>query len=443
MRLDFSGPPQSILNRLRSTIMNNFFARLNNRILSVLLLIFFLSAPYAAPQDREDLLETSRVIEKFVTSYRGLHFLEDVPRKIQSKTQIEQFLISRINETFSKEEIDGAEQLLKRLDLLPPDYDYFSSMVELMTEQIAGLYDHQEKFMALADWIPIAMQEPILAHELTHALQDQHYGLDNFLSADISNDDKALALASLVEGDASLVMFAYSLDPLGQEVTSIPDYVTFYQEQNALMEAMTPGFAASPLYIKETIMFPYSYGSEFLKDYIIQHGWMEVEKLYRNPPQTTEQVMHPKKFLPEPDLPRDTEILAKQFFGKADSKEKEIATNILGEFTTYLFLRQHLNEEQSRKAAEGWDGDLITLTEKPGEAPMENLRMTFCWDSIQEAEEFLEAFKSYLVNRFGPATLPTDNSRGEEILDRIMRENRISITPRDSIIFITLQFPSD
>ncbi|MFH1966236.1 MAG: hypothetical protein ABIJ42_11975, partial [Acidobacteriota bacterium] len=170
-------------------------------------------------QKKEELLKSTARIQEWVTGYRGLEFLRPVPNRIQTKQQTEQFLKERIDEEFSKEEIVKAERLLKRLGLLPPDYDYYASMVELMTEQLAGMYDHKEKFLALADWLPLEMQEPVLVHEMTHALQDQHYGLEKYLSSDITNDDKALALASLVEGDASLVMFAYSMIPQGQKVT--------------------------------------------------------------------------------------------------------------------------------------------------------------------------------------------------------------------------------
>ena len=73
------------------------------------------------------------------------------------------------------------------------------------------------------------------------------------------------------------------------------------------------------------------------------------------------------------------------------TEENEIASNILGEFTTYLLLREHLDEETARKGAAGWDGDLVTLTEEPGENSLETLRMTFCWDSESEAREFRES----------------------------------------------------
>ena len=164
-----------------------------NSLRSILRFAFILAALslYSVTETRaqteEELLESTAEIQNFVARYRGLDFLKPVSKRIQTKQQTEQFLKQRISEEFSEEEISKAERLLKRLDLLPADYDYYTSMVELMTEQLAGMYDHKEKFLAIADWLPLEMQKPVLAHELTHALQDQHYGLDNYLSPDVNN----------------------------------------------------------------------------------------------------------------------------------------------------------------------------------------------------------------------------------------------------------------
>lgn len=404
-----------------------------------LFLALLMPVPQGLAQTEKELLESTAEIEKFVTSFRGLDFLHPVPRKVQSKKQTERFLIERISEEFSEEEIDGAERLLKLLGLLPPDYDYYSSMVEMMTEQIAGMYDHQEKFLALADWIPLEMQEPILVHEMTHALQDQHYGLENFLSPDINNDDRALALASLIEGDASLVMFAYSMAPLGQAVTDIEDYVEFHEQQAVLMDSFLPLFSAAPSYIKRTIMFPYSYGSEFVKEYLLKFGWSEMEQLYQNPPSTTEQIIHPEKYFGIPELPRDAGKLAKRHFDRQESGESEIISNVLGEFTIYLMLRQHLDETASRQGADGWDGDMVTLKKISGEKSSEILQMTFCWDSEAEAHEFLEAYDQYLLKKYMNYDFST--SEKDASLSRIKKENRIDITSDGSTVFIIQSFP--
>ncbi len=390
-------------------------------------------------QTEEELLESTAEIQNFVTRYRGLDFLQPVSKRIQTKQQTEQFLKQRISEEFSKEEINRAERLLKRLDLLPADYNYYTSMLELMTEQLAGMYDHKGKFLAIADWLPLEMQKPVLAHELTHALQDQHYGLDNYLSPDVTNDDNALALSSLVEGDASLVMFAYSMLPMGEKVTDIPDYVAFMEQQSALMEAALPLYSSAPRYIKQNLMFSYSYGTEFVKNFLLVHSWDDLKILYKNPPQTTEQIMHPEKFFNGPDLPQDAQFLAEQHYGSHETNENEVTSNILGEFTTYLLLREHLDEVTARKGAEGWDGDLVTLTEKSGENSLEILRMTFCWDSEAEAIEFREAYEQYLLNRYATQA-PPDKDRGEALM-QVMTDNRITISSEGSTVFISASFP--
>jgi hypothetical protein len=390
-------------------------------------------------QTEEELLQSTAAIQEFVSAYRGLEFISPVPKKVQTKAETTKFLKLRISEEFSAEEINKAERLLKRLDLVPEDYDYYSSMVELMTEQLAGMYDHKDKFLAIADWIPVELQQPTLAHEMTHALQDQYYGLENYLSPDLENDDEALALASLVEGDATLVMFAYTMAPLGQRVTDIPDYVELLQQQFSFMEAASPSLASSPGYIKQTLMFSYSFGAEFVKEFLLRNSWNEVESLYKNPPRTTEQIMHPEKFFGEPDLPQDASSIASLHFGTLEPWENEVCSNILGEFTTYLLLREHLGEETARKGAEGWDGDLVTLKEDLQKNFRETLQMTFCWDSEPEALEFRRAYEQYLLNKYSSQAVPGETREGK--LLRVMTNNRITLSTQGSTVFITSRFP--
>ncbi len=403
-------------------------------------LLLFILIPSIQGQTEEELLQSTAAIQEFVSAYRGLEFISAVPKKVQTKEETEEFLEKRISEEFSAEEISKAERLLKRLGLVPEDYDYYSSMVELMTEQLAGMYDHKEKFLAIADWIPAELQQPTLAHEMTHALQDQYYGLENYLSPDLENDDEALALASLVEGDATLVMFAYTMAPMGQKVTDIPDYVELLRQQLSFMEASSPSLASSPSYIKETMMFSYSFGAEFVKEFLLKNSWNELESLYKNPPRTTEQIMHPEKFLDEPDHPQDADAIAHRHFGDPESWENEVCSNILGEFTTYLLLKEHLDEETARKGAEGWDGDLVTLKEDLHKNSRETLQMTFCWDSEAEALEFRRAYEQYLLNKY-PTPSPAPASGRDNLLRQVMAENGITITAENSAVFISTDFP--
>lgn len=383
----------------------------------------------------EELLRSAAEIQEFVSEFRGMPFLEPVEKKVQSRAQTQQFLVQRVAEEFTEEEIEGAESLLRRLGLLPDDYDYYSSTIDVLSEQISGIYDYQEEFLALAEWIPIELQKPILAHELTHALQDQHFGLENYLSPEVDNDDRALALSALVEGDASLVMFAYTLAPEGRSATDVPDYVELVKRQFAFIEATSPNLSASPRYIKETIMFAYSYGTEFVKKIVARDGWDGLEKVYLDPPSTTEQIMHPEKFLISRDLPGDAEEAARLRFGETKADDPSSITNVLGEFTLYLMLREQLDEETSRRGAEGWDGDYVVLHQS-GTGGHETLQMTLIWDSPAEAGEFVAVFDSYIAERFGGV--------GREVstinLDSIKKNNRIDLKSEGSVVYISISF---
>jgi len=396
------------------------------------------SADPALRENAEKLLLSAEEIGEFVSEYRGMPFLEPVEKKVQSRKETEQFLVTRVEEEFTREEIEGAETLLKRLGLLPGDYNYYSSTVDVLTEQISGMYDYKDGFLALAEWIPLELQKPILVHEMTHALQDQHFGLENYLSPEVDNDDRAMALSALVEGDASLVMFAYTLMPEGRSVTDVPDFIELVSRQFAFMEATSPKLSSSPRYIKETIMFAYSYGAEFVKDIVAVKGWEGLNEIYRDPPATTEQIMHPEKFILSRDLPQDAEEAARKQFGDFTGQEPSPVSNVLGEFTLFLMLREHLDEKTARRGAEGWDGDYVAL-HRPGPGKDEILQMTLIWDSEFEAEEFLSVFDSYLLQRFGESA---GKKRDTDIsLKSIKQKNSIDIKNEGTMVYISINFP--
>jgi hypothetical protein len=162
-----------------------------------------------------------------------------------------------------------------------------------------------------------------------------------------------------------------------------------------MVEAEYPTFARAPSYLKEMLLFPYTYGANFVQKFVQASGWKSLDLLYQNFPESSEQILHPEKALRQPDAPSEVPSLEPD-----GGKDLELSyENVLGEFGLYLYLRNHLGEEEAQTASEGWDGDHATIYLDA--AARETLTLNSVWDSGRDAEEFFEAVQKALSNSFG------------------------------------------
>jgi len=375
----------------------------------VLLVLLLASGPASARQtSAESLLSSADEVIREVAKIRQVAIPPEFRKGVRSKEEIRSYIVKRVAEEFPRKEIEAEERLLKKLRLIPSDLDYYPFMLDLLTEQIAGFYDPEDDTLYIADWIPPELQKPVLAHEIAHALQDRIFDLETVLSPVEGNDDETLARSALIEGEGLLVMLAYNLEPFGRKLTDLNDIAAMNRAQLPLMEQEYPTFARAPNYLKETLLFPYSYGADFLMSFLRNHPWKEVDGLYRAFPISTEQVLHPEKYFDTPDLPTPVE-----FPEGVPESNRVVFQNTLGEFSLSLVLQTYLGREQSEAAAAGWDGDRVRLTEDASGA--ETLELVTVWDTRADAEEFLDAAMDLLRLKYqftAPwADVARDNTR--------------------------------
>src|SRR5207302_8127344 len=146
---------------------------------------------------------------KETSESRQLSILRPVQSSTQSRAEIERTLIKNLDEEMTAAQAHASEVALRKLGMAPADFQYRALMIRLLTEQVAGYYDPKTQQFHLADWIDLDGQKPIMAHELTHALQDQHFNLRRFEHWPKGDSDAELSAHALIEGDASLVMQKY------------------------------------------------------------------------------------------------------------------------------------------------------------------------------------------------------------------------------------------
>ncbi|HUV12918.1 MAG TPA: hypothetical protein VMY18_04685 [Acidobacteriota bacterium] len=391
------------------------------RSFSLLTIALTVSVIFAS--DVSELLKSADEVLETVVEIRELKPREPIQKGIQSREEVRAYLVSRIQEEYPKDQIEVEERLLEKLGLIPPDLQLYEFMLELLTEQVAGYYDPDSKTFIIADWIPLEIQKPVMAHELTHALQDQYFDLKRFLTPVEGNDDTTLAHNALIEGEGFIIMLDYTLRPMGRSAADIPDLIELNRAQMPLMEAQFPIFGKAPDYLKETLIFPYAYGGAFIKRILEEGSWQDVDRVYSNLPESTEQILHPEKYLNSPDHPTevDTETLQK----KLSEDWEPVVENVLGEFSTYLLLKEYISDEQAQRASKGWDGDRVELWES--ERGNTALLLSTIWDGTADASEFFEAYSELVVKKY-PQAERSDRQDSSAPQTRVWRNPGVEVT---------------
>ncbi len=350
----------------------------------------------AVQTDTATLFKTADEVLAEVSKLRELDVKSPIAKGVKSRDEIRSYLAARVKEEYKPEELEIEGRVLKKLRLIPQDMDVYEFAMNLLTEQVAGYYDPKTKTFYIADWLSADAQKPIMAHELTHALQDQHFDVTPFIKRIRDNDDKMLARSSILEGEAVAVMIDYMLEPMGMDFLKLPDLKQFMNMAQSMNSQEFKIFSTAPAYFKETLIFPYTDGLSFMQAYRRAHSWADVAKVYADLPDSTEQIMHPEKYMADRDEP--TEVKPEQPKQLPGNGWKAIYKNVLGEFTTQLILKEFLDQAQAEKAAAGWDGDVVELLRN--DAGKEALTMRFVFDTEQDAQEFKDAYNALLAKKY-------------------------------------------
>jgi hypothetical protein len=366
----------------------------------------------AAARNAALVAATDEVLKE-TSELRQLSIIKPVQSSTQSREEIQRAIIKNLSEETSAADLHASEIILKKLGLAPADFNYREMMVRLLTEQVAGYYEPKTQQFHLADWIDVDGQRPVMAHELTHALQDQHFNLRRFEKWPKGDSDAELAAHSLIEGDATLAMVLYIANNPLRALTFLKSIGTMAGASEELNKA--------PRAVRESLLFPYQEGLNWTRELYRLGGWKEVSEAFNTLPQSTEQILHPAKYLAGeapvkvvlPDLApllnaaersqesgdgrRNSRTASSQRLSPAPvpglltPSWKRISSDVNGEFGLYLILDQYLKSPaESRRAAAGWGGDRFDLYENAtGEVVFVS---TSAWDTENDAREFFDAY---------------------------------------------------
>lgn len=335
---------------------------------------------------------------KQVSEIRGLKLLHPVKSGVKSRDEIKEMVIKNFNEESTPQELDADFKTLVAFGLVPKNFQYRSFLINLLTEQIAGFYDPKTKEFNLANWNPLSTQKTVMAHELTHALQDQHFDLKRFDKWPKEDGDREMAIHALIEGDATALMMDYLMKPMGGGVTKLPLSILTKMVTEMNSSGMKE-FDSAPNAIREALIFPYSYGLIFNSELLKDKGWDGVSKAYQKLPQSTEQIMHYGKYATN-EMPVKVELI--DLSKDLGTGWKRINRDVNGEFGYYLALAEYLEKSDARNAAAGWGGDQYAVYENQDKTQVVLTHLSV-WDSEDEAEEFFKAYLARTEKRYPQA----------------------------------------
>ncbi len=333
-------------------------------------------------------------IVKTLSGITGLEQKRAVPYGRMNKRQLHQFLAKRMKSSMKPDEVHADELSLKLFGLVPTDFDLKQSTLDLLTEQAAAFYDYQEKKLFLLDTSSFTEEEITLAHELSHALVDQHFDMSKFMEEGPTNDDENLAHSAVVEGQATWLMMAYQLKQSGAEPVPTPDMLKQVTEGSDSNNALYPVLSASPLYIQRSLLFPYVEGTLFFDAVYRKLGKESFAAVFKDPPVDSSQIIHPDRYFAhiaatKPALPA----------WKLDGSSKKVTEGDMGEFDYTILMTVFADKEKAAHLAPHLRGSQYRILEM-GKEKRPVLEYIAEWDTPEHAKEYLAVYKQVLQGKW-------------------------------------------
>ncbi len=370
-------------------------------------------------------------VAREVERIRGLEFKQPVVVEVIDDERVKAHLLDRLDRFQLRDTMRWTGEAYRLLGLLPPEMDLLEALLEALEEQAGGFYDPSNGTFYLLDDMPAAMAPVLTAHELTHALEDQHFDLDTRLRAVIHDDDRAFALSAVHEGSAMLLMNTYMIRAVAEGDLGAEEIQAISRAGLERVDAME----ALPQVLLRQLLGPYQLGASFLAggkipdprdDFPLDN----VNRAFKDGPLSSEQILHPEKFWdadkrddPRPvDLGRAGGALGRRWHKRADGVLGELSLGVMVGASTPWLLGA---DAWTTRASTGWGGDRWELWRR-GDAAV--VLLLTAWDTVSDAEEFAAALPekaSMQWQRSGRHLAIVAGAAGaktERLLDRMLRQ---------------------
>src|SRR5215831_5481027 len=375
------------------------------RFVGALFMAIFLSAPPAHGQtlttpppalsekaSAEFAAATDEVLQQ-MSQITGLKLRTPLKKTLRSREEIRAYVLRQMDDDKNPRERYADARAAEAFGLLPKNFDIDPFMVDLMTEQIAGLYDPKSQEFYIADWISMADQKIVMSHELTHALEDQYFRIEQWSKAVHDNGDATLARDAVLEGSATAAMVDYMLRDTGYSLKNLPglDPSKFMGDLGS-----SPKLEQAPPFIKDTLLFPYLSGLTFTAAALKSSGWSSLPSLFSNPPLSTQQILHPALY----KSGKAPKIVSVPSFDKSLGPDwQKLEDDTLGEFGWREVLKQFIDAKSAAALAETWEGDhYIVYEHKQSKKLMLATRLSL--SSEEAASRFFGRYSEVLEKKY-------------------------------------------
>jgi len=331
------------------------------------------------------------IIEDNVAHVRGLEPLDAVVVTLLNRDELRQRIEGELLADYTPQKARTDAIVMSAFDFFSRDYDLYGFILDLLTEEIAGYYDPEtDEFVLIDEDEEFSVLEKLThAHEYVHALQDQHFNLEQ-LDDDTLDSDASMALTALAEGDATMVQTLYLIE----------GYLSPEELLEALTESLaleTPILDNAPPVLARELLFPYLEGSKFVEALYMDGGFDAVDRAWLDPPKSTEHILHPQRYL-EGDMPQVVSLAP--LTSTLGAGWQMIDQDSIGELFLREYLTQQLDDQVVDVAASGWGGDQYAVYWNE-EAEDLVLIVRLAWDTPSDNDEFGTAYQAYPSGLFG------------------------------------------
>ena len=361
-------------------------------------------------KEAKELFKSVDEILKFASDDTGLPIKRNVKRKLTDRDAVQSYVQKSMKDDKDAQRLERSAAVLKKFGLLPRDFDLSTFLIKMLREQVAAYYDPKTNSVNLLNWVDGEQQKPVLAHELTHALQDQSYGIEKWLKApegadkkdpspsDIGSDEESAARQAVTEGQAMVVLMDYELAPSGRSLLNSPEIAEALKQSMVVGTPDSPSFQSAPIFLKETLTFPYRYGLDFTLALLRAGGKeMAYAGAFNNPPRSTREIMEPQTYLAHEKL----EPVKMIDFDKDFAGYEAFDIGAIGEFDVDVLVEQFAGPEEASSLYPHWRGGYYFAGRPKADksAPLGVVYLSR-WSSAAKAAEFAAVYAKSLGTRY-------------------------------------------
>ena len=315
------------------------------------------SSPPATKNNAEFMAAADEVLQQ-MSEITGWKLKSPLKKSIRSREEIHAYVLRQMDDEKDAKERYASTRSAEAFGLIPKGFNLETFLVDLLTEQVAGLYDPKAHEFYNADRIEPDEQRMVMSHVLTHALEDQQFQIEDWVKAARPNDDAEMAREAVLEGSAMAAMLDYMLQEKGLKLRDLPDI-----DPSVFVGDLTqtPLMQKAPPFIKDSLLFPYFSGLTFSMMILKSDGWHGFYSVFAKPPANTQQIMHPELYRSNTQ-PKPLQLGLPDNF--LDANWVLLERNVMGEFGWEEVLKQFLQDDRAKRLAAAWDGDVYATYEE-------------------------------------------------------------------------------